>query len=444
MKKIILRPMEENKYKVIKELVDHNGNKHRAALKLNCSNRTINRLIIRYKFEGKKAFIHKNRNRLPINAFPLNLKNKIIKLYIDEYQDANIIHFCEIVKQDLDITISDSTIRKWLLDYNIISPKAHRKTKKRLKNKIKAQLKQIKIAKDKNTLINQLDNIEDNNPHFRRSRCKYMGEMIQMDATSKQWILNEIWYLHLAIDDASKMVVGAYFDTQETLNGYYNIFYQILTNYGIPALFYTDRRTVFEYKKKTKAFDDEDTFTQFSYACHNLGVGIKTTSSPQAKGRIERLNQTFKSRLPVELRRARVTCMADANKFLKSYLKKFNKQFALHLNITNSVFEVQPNKETINQILAIISTRVVDQGHCIKFKNKYWMAYDKNSIKIALKPKLEVLVIESFDHKLFVNAMDTLYVLKEVPLYKEVSNEFDCAINIPKQKKNYIPPLSHP
>lgn len=94
-------------------------------------------------------------------------------------------------------------------------------------------------------------------------------------------------------DDATSTVVGAYFDYQETLNGYYQIFYQILTHYGIPAMFYTDKRTVFEYKRKNTLFDDEDTYTQFSYACHTLGVDIKTTSVPQAKGRIERLNQTF-------------------------------------------------------------------------------------------------------------------------------------------------------
>ena len=58
-------------------------------------------------------------------------------------------------------------------------------------------------------------------------------------------------------------------------------------------MFYTDRRTVFEYKRKDKPSDAEDTFTQFSYACHNLGIEIKTTSVPQAKGRVERLNQTL-------------------------------------------------------------------------------------------------------------------------------------------------------
>ncbi|MFR1450123.1 MAG: hypothetical protein ACLSSU_09310 [Beduini sp.] len=71
-------------------------------------------------------------------------------------------------------------------------------------------------------------------------------------------------------------------------------------------MFYTDRRTIFEYKRKNNAFDDEDTFTQFSYACHNLGVDIKTTSIAQAKGGIERMNQTFQSRLPIELRRVDV------------------------------------------------------------------------------------------------------------------------------------------
>ena len=104
-----------------------------------------------------------------------------------------------------------------------------------------------------------------------------------------------------------------------------------------------------------------------------LGVDIKTTSVPQAKGRIERLNQTFQSRLPVELRRAHVSNIDEANEFLKSYLKKFNAQFALQLDITKSVFETQPSKEKINTILAIMNTRIIDNGHGIRYKNKYLM-----------------------------------------------------------------------
>ncbi|MCR2032403.1 helix-turn-helix domain-containing protein [Anaerofustis stercorihominis] len=54
---------EQAKYDIIKKLVDTNGNKKNAAIKLNCSMRTVNRLIIKYKEEGKQGFIHKNRGR---------------------------------------------------------------------------------------------------------------------------------------------------------------------------------------------------------------------------------------------------------------------------------------------------------------------------------------------------------------------------------------------
>ena len=53
MKKVNLRMKELDKYNVIKELVDHNGNKKRAANKLGLTVRQINRLIKIYKEKGK-------------------------------------------------------------------------------------------------------------------------------------------------------------------------------------------------------------------------------------------------------------------------------------------------------------------------------------------------------------------------------------------------------
>jgi hypothetical protein len=95
---------------------------------------------------------------------------------------------------------------------------------------------------------------------------------------------------------------------------------QILTNYGIPYLFYTDRRTIFEYRKSGSQDTADDFFTQFSYACKQLGIQMETTSIPQAKGRIERLNQTMQSRLPVELRLEGVTTIEQANEFLPGFI----------------------------------------------------------------------------------------------------------------------------
>lgn len=446
MRKVELRMNEEYKYKIIKKLVETNGNKKRAASKLGCTVRTVNRLILKYKTDGKNAFIHGNRGRLPSTAITLDTKNKIISLYLNDYSNANFTHFCEIIQRELGVKISDTTLNYWLRRENVISPKARRRTKKNMKRLLKARLDNSNSNKVKNSIKESIALIDEKNAHPRRPRSKYAGEMIQMDASSFKWIDNEVWYLHVAIDDADGKIVGAYFDYQETLNGYYNVLYQILNNHGIPALFYTDKRTIFEYKRKNRAFDDEDTFTQFSYACHNLGIDIKTTSVPQAKGRIERLNQTLQSRLPVELKSARVTNIEKANEFLNSYIKKFNDQFALQLNTTKSVYEKQPDIEKINHTLAVLSPRKIDTAHCIRFKNRYYLPVSNKGTKRYFTNKTDCMVIESFDGSLYVNILDTLYLMEEVPEHESFSKEFDDEIeeNKPSVKKKYIPPMTHP
>ena len=147
MRKVELRVNEENKYMIIKKLVETNGNKKRAAIKLGCSTRTINRLILKYKAQGKAAFVHGNRGRLPSKTIPLDTKNMIIKLYIDKFSDANFTHFCEIIYEDYNIKISDTTLNKWLREENIISPKARKKTKKLLKKALNAKLNDTKSKK---------------------------------------------------------------------------------------------------------------------------------------------------------------------------------------------------------------------------------------------------------------------------------------------------------
>ena len=96
---------------------------------------------------------------------------------------------------------------------------------------------------------------------------------------------------------------------------------------------------------------EEYTFTQFGYACNQLGIDIKTSSVAQAKGRVERMFQTLQSRLPIEMKLAGVSTIYQANEFLNSYIKEFNAQFALPIDSIKSVFEKQPDTEKINLIL---------------------------------------------------------------------------------------------
>lgn len=53
--------------------------------------------------------------------------------------------------------------------------------------------------------------------------------MIEQDGSIHLWFGETKTCLHLAIDKATSTIVGASFDKKETLNGYYHVFYQILT-----------------------------------------------------------------------------------------------------------------------------------------------------------------------------------------------------------------------
>ncbi len=284
--------------------------------------------------------------------------------------------------------------------------------------------------------------LEDSHP--RHPRCTYFGEMLQMDASLHLWFGETKTQLHIAVDDASGQIVGAYFDEQETLNGYYHVLYQVLSNYGIPYQFFTDKRTVFEYKKKHETSVEKDTFTQFGYACKQLGIDIRTSSVAQAKGRVERMFGTLQSRLPVELRLANVTSIQQANQFLLTYIKKFNKQFALPIDSIKSVFEMQPDSDKINLTLAVLSSRKIDNGSCLKYQNEYYLPVNNQGIAVHHRKGTTAMVIRSFNGELFSCIGEQVYALELLPEHKPSSKAFDLATIPAVPKKKYIPPMNHP
>ena len=445
IRKVNLTMNEQKKYEVIKRLVETNGNKNRAAAELGCTKRTIDRLIKSYRENGKAAFSHGNKGRKPAITISDDVRLHILTLYEHKYFDSNIRHFTELLAKHENITLSEGTVRTILLSDGTLSPRAHKSTIKALKEQLKAGLQQTSSKMEQAQIKEKLLIADD--PHPRRPRCQYAGEMLQMDASLHLWFGDVKTTLHVAIDDATGTIVGAYFDAQETLNGYYNVFKQVLTEYGIPYMFYTDRRTVFEYRQKNSPVLEKDTFTQFGYACKQLGVELKTTSIPQAKGRVERLFGTLQSRLPIELRLAGVKTTEQANEFLASYLKEFNAHFALNMHCIKSVFEKQPDAEKIDQFLAVLTPRVVDAGHCIRFKNKYYCLIDQQGCRNDFHKGTQVMVISSLSGKLYASVHERIFCLDEVPQHERVSRYFDTATALEKAKENkprYIPDMSHP
>lgn len=434
---------EQRKYEVIKRLVDEDGNKDRAAMTLGITKRHVNRLIKKYKENGKEAFQHGNKGRKPVTTIPQEERSAIIDLYRTKYYDANFTHFTELLETHEHISVSVSAVASILESEYILSPKVTRAKKRRIKKELSQKQHSARTQKETDLIQKNIVAVED--AHSRRPRCAYFGELIQMDAASFEWVTGQVWHLHVAIDDATGCIVGAWFDTQETLAGYYHVLHQILTAYGIPYKFFTDRRTVFTYKKKNSPSLDEDTYTQFAYACRQLGTELESSSVPQAKGRVERLNATLQSRLPVELRLAGVTTIGSANEFLNSYIKEFNGRFALPLHSIKSVFEAQPSDEKINLTLAVLDERTVDCGHALQFQNQHYRMLDGDGHQVHYRKGTKAMVIKAFDGSLFccVNDRD-IYALQAIPAHEEKSRELDADYMKPEPRKQYIPPMSHP
>jgi len=433
---------EENKYKIIKKLVESGGNKQRAGLKLGCTVRHINRLIEGYTEHGKAYFVHGNRTKKPVTVLDEKTKDLIIELYTTKYVGSNFTHFQELLLKKEAIKVSRCTISTLLREHHVLSPKAHRSTKRTLKKELEAL--QITTKSKEEVKKNQSSILDFCEAHPRKSRCCYFGELLQMDASVHRWLPNQICHLHVAIDDATGAILGAFFDEQETLRGYYNVLHQILTTHGIPYQFLTDNRTVFEYKKLNSKDLEKDTFTQFGYACKQLGIELKTTSIPQAKGRVERVFNTLQSRLPIELRLANINSIEDAAPFLKTYIQRFNKQFSIVSNSIKSVFDNQVDAQKVNLILAVIDSRKIDNGSALKYHNEYYLPADKNGKSVLFRKGTLATVIKSFDERLFCCIDDNVYALEKIPLHQKSSKNFDFTDEITKPKKKYIPPMDHP
>lgn len=442
MRKVQLSMRAQEKYEIIKMLSEGHITSSTASVKIGCSPRHIRRLLRIYHTQGKPGFIHGNTGRKPVHALTQQQKADIVNLYNSKYWDTNFVHCCELMERFDSIRISPSCLRKLLYHEFILSPRATRRTRKQMNKLLRDMHKAAKTQKEKTLIEASIIQVED--AHSRRPRCAYFGEMLQMDASVHLWFGETKSQLHVAIDDCTGTIVGACFDPQETLNGYYHVLHQVLTGYGIPNMLYTDNRTVFEYKNKKMKDVGKDTFTQFSYACKQLGIVIKTTSIAQAKGRVERLFQTLQSRLPVELRLKGITTLDEANAFLNSYIKEYNARFALPINYNKSVFVAQPDLELIDQTLAVLTPRTVDHGHCIKFENQYYKTMDSRGLQVHYHPGVKGLVIRTFSGELLFSTNDHVYALDEIPLHEQTSRDFDIKKAVTKPVKRNLPSAKHP
>lgn len=436
-------------------------NINRAKIILGVSKKTIKRRLETYKVYGESGFIHGNSNKEPVNKIDFAKIFAFVNKY--ELHNCNFSELSRLLRDYDVINISPSCLRTRFYNVGLLSPKCTKSIKRRLKKQLDAKLEeQGALSLDERDTLDALRNEElCGSFYFSKSRSKYMGERIEIDACEFSWFIGSSikYHLHVAVDDATGIPVGLYLDNEETLNGYYHITKQMLENYGVPVNIRTDKRTVFIYNKKKNNLEqkhnNEDTFTQYAYACKQLGINLGCCSDPLYKPRVERMNQTIKGILPARLITEGITNIKDANKYIEEkFIPYLIKEFGRSEYIENNTKKKVPSafvkieKEDIEKTLVVIESRKINNGHSISYKGDYYKLLDKNCRTIALPPGSSVSMIKTIDGKSLyatdrLNVCYFLEIVKERHVYSKSIDSDDLKPN-PKEKNKYIPNKTHP
>ena len=157
--------------------------------------------------------------------------------------------------------------------------------------------------------------------------------MVQMDGSHHDWFEGRGPYCVLMsyIDDATGKVSGRFYEYEGTIPAM-DSFKRYIQKNGLPMSVYLDRHTT--YKSTAKAsieevLNEEVPLSEFERALKELEVKVIHATSPQAKGRVERLFRTLQDRLVKEMRLRGIRTIQEGNGFLKQYLPVYNRRFSV-------------------------------------------------------------------------------------------------------------------
>lgn len=341
--RLTLNRKEQNRLIVLNQKEAKHVTQADAALLLGISERQVWRLLAAYRKEGAEGLVHGNRDREPVNALSQGIKEKVLLLATDKYMGFNHSHFTEKLVGCEHIPLSRSSVRRILLEKGMRSPRKRKASNRR----------------------------------SRRERYPCEGMLLQTDGSPHDWLEGRGPKICLigAIDDATNKVPYALFCEQETTEGYMRMLQGIVLSQGIPVALYHDRHSIFEMTEGILPSLEEQLKgkkpqTQFGRLLAELGIESITAHSPQAKGRIERLWETFQDRLTSELRLARAKTLEEANIVLASFLLEYNLRFAVAAKDPEIAYRKPGNGFKAEEFFCLKYERTVGADNVVRFNHK--------------------------------------------------------------------------
>jgi transposase len=336
MERIAMSQRERDVLTVMAAVESGGRTQREAARLLRWTPRQVRRVLRRLRDEGDRGVVHKLRGR-PSNArVDPEHRQKVLATYQADYGDFGPTLAAEkLVERGLEVTAC--TLRLWLLAEGLWQRKRQRDVHRQ-----------------------------------RRTRRECFGELVQADGSPHDWLEGRGPWMTLLvmIDDATSKVVARFAEV-ETTAGYLDLLGRYLRKHGRMLALYTDRHSIFWGESRTD--DPQPTVTQFRRACDELGIEWIPAHSPQAKGRVERFNQTAQDRLVKELRLAKAVNMEQANEVLEAkFLPLFNRRYTVKPVSRNDAHRrIQPAMD-LAAILSVQETRTVGNDYTFRLANQVY------------------------------------------------------------------------
>ena len=380
MEKLLMSQSERLRLVVMQQVKEQELTVAEASEVLGLSYRQAKRVWRRYRLEGDRGLVHGLRGKPGKRAKPAKLKARILARYEERYPDFGPTLAAEYLAAE-GMVVDHETLRRWRLGQGKPMMRRRRQRQRQW-----------------------------------RERKPCFGAMVQLDGSHHDWFegRGDRCVLMVMVDDATNRVWAQFFE-EETTRASYDMLDDWTGQHGLPQSLYVDRDSIYRCEGVGSVADQlagQAPQTQFGRAMKQLGVELILANSPQAKGRVERMNGVLQDRLVKALRLERISDRKSANAFLrKKFLPAFNRKFAVKAASGADVHQRAPRD--LNEILSWEVERVVQRDWTVACESR-WYQLDQQHEGLSLAGK-KVLVRQLRDGTVQLERRGVKLKWKELP-----------------------------
>ena len=281
--------------------------------------------------------------------------------------------------------------------------------------------------------------------HQMRERRASLGELVQIDGSPHRWFEERgpSCTLLVFIDDATGSLGELRFVERESFFSYAAASRAYFERHGKPVAFYSDKHGIFRVNQTSVGLGES--LTQFGRAMQELEVAIICANTPQAKGRVERVNLTLQDRLVKEMRLRGISSIEEGNAYLPEFMGDFNRRFAVVPRSSNDAHRPLLLKDDLDQILTWQETRIISKNLSIQFKKIVYQIQTERPTYALRKAKVTVCLDSKGKVGILYKGKELAYsIFKKQAKQAEVMSSKDLDRKVNKIRKGHKPAPDHP